>query len=52
MVTAASVESRETLAATSYTSIEPSPAAPEPVAEDASKPRRTGWWAKRMFGKG
>ena len=26
--------------------------APEPEAEEAGKPRRTGWWAKRMFGKG
>jgi ribonuclease E len=26
-------------------------AAPEPApAEDAGKPRRTGWWAKRLLG--
>jgi ribonuclease E len=30
---------------------QPVPAA-EPVVEEAAAPRRTGWWAKRMFGKG
>jgi hypothetical protein len=24
--------------------------APEPASEDANKPRRTGWWAKRLLG--
>jgi ribonuclease E len=24
--------------------------APEPTSEDANKPRRTGWWAKRLLG--
>jgi ribonuclease E len=23
-----------------------------PAEDDANKPRRTGWWAKRVFGKG
>jgi ribonuclease E len=32
---------------------EPPPAPPETsTQEDANKPRRTGWWAKRVFGKG
>lgn len=30
---------------------EPDPAAPPPAAaDDAGKPRRTGWWAKRLLG--
>jgi ribonuclease E len=24
--------------------------APEPASEDRNKPRRTGWWAKRLLG--
>ncbi|MBM3530445.1 MAG: hypothetical protein FJX62_20365, partial [Alphaproteobacteria bacterium] len=28
----------------------PSPAASEQAADDAGKPRRTGWWARRMMG--
>jgi hypothetical protein len=23
---------------------------PAPASEDANKPRRTGWWAKRLLG--
>jgi hypothetical protein len=30
---------------------QPAPQAPEPApAEEANKPRRTGWWAKRLLG--
>jgi hypothetical protein len=26
--------------------------APEPASEASNKPRRTGWWAKRLLGGG
>ena len=28
----------------------PQPAASEPSQEDAAKPRRSGWWSKRVLG--
>jgi ribonuclease E len=31
---------------------EPAPAGEPDAADDADRPRRTGWWARRVFGKG